>query len=71
MTKFLEQDQHDIISACLSIIRNSGWDFEKAKQKLKRIIDNTDTIKNKDDVYIYFSNAFDVISQLAVRKNNC
>lgn len=48
-----------------------GWDFEKAKQELKRIIENTDTIKDKDDVYIYFSDAFDVISKLAVRKNNC
>lgn len=58
-----DEEHNDILFVCINFLKRYDWDVEKAKQKLKQCIDNTEQIKDKAGVCKWYANALDIITE--------
>lgn len=58
-----DEEHNDILFVCINFLKRYDWDVEKAKQKLKQCIDNTEQIKDKAGVCKRYANALDIITE--------
>ena len=62
LAHFSQKEQEDIIATAIDVIKSNDWNADKAKQEVKRTLEQADTVKDKKFVYSFFSQIIEHIT---------
>lgn len=63
MSKFTEQEKHDVIAVCYEHLSRNNYDVEKAKRELKNSVRQADEVSDKEGTYRFLAKGIDIIAR--------